>query len=117
MTFQRETIVEHGKLTPRTVSEKAHWTGFYEDEPLLFGMDGALRYAKAYEKRFGGKLADDYVLGPAWLNWVKGLRELLNGNGVVAMEKDISTDSKDNGVIEGIFWAAMNAAGFTEADL
>lgn len=29
----------------------------------------------------------------------------------------ITTDSKDNGVAEGMFWDCMEAAGFTEADL
>lgn len=115
--MQIETLAAQNKLKRGTVSWAADHTGEFAGEPLLFGMDGALRYAKAYEKRFESKLCDDYVLGPAWLSWVKGLRDLLNGDGAVAMERGISTDSKDNGVIESIFWSAMSAAGFTEADL
>ncbi len=47
----------------------------------------------------------------------KGIRALLNGDGAIAMKKGITTDSKDNGAVEEMFWQAMNTAGFTEADL
>lgn len=115
--MQLETLEACAKLNRKTVAAQSNMLGRDNQEPLLFSMDGALRYAKAYEKRFESKLCDDYVLGPAWLSWVKGLRALLNADGAVAMERGITTDSKDNGVIESIFWSAMSAAGFTEADL
>lgn len=116
-TLEPETVEAYRHIPNGTVALRSHLLGRENREPLLFGMDGALRYAKAYAKRFESKLSEDYVLGPAWLKWVTGLRELLNGDGAVAMELGITTDSKDNGVIEETFWQAMSAAGFTEADL
>lgn len=97
-----------------TVAGESHLFGLNRDEPLVFILDGLLRYAKAYQTRFGGLLASDYVLGPSWLQAAIGVRELLNGDGVVAMETERGTDSKDNGFCEAIFWDAMKAAGFTE---
>lgn len=57
------------------------------------------------------------MLGDEWLAAAKGVRALLNGNGAIAMRKNITTGSKDNGVIEALFWAALEMAGFTEEDL
>ena len=37
--------------------------------------------------------------------------------GAVAHERGITTDTKDNGCVESMFWAAMDIAGFTEEDL
>lgn len=104
-------------LQPGTVAAVSHALGERNGEPLIHGLDGMLRYAKAYSLCFDSPLCNDYFLGPHWLETVKGLRGLLNGQGVVAMERDRSTDSKDDGVCEAIFWEAMEAAGFTEADL
>jgi len=101
-------------IDPSSVARYAAEMGVRHAEPLLFGMDGMLRYAKAYEKRYGDKLASDYVLGPYYLSVICGLRNLLNGDGAVAMEQNVSTDSKDNGMIESIFWLCMEVAGFTE---
>lgn len=77
----------------------------------------AARYAQAYRDRFEQPLADDGILGPAWLKSICGARELLNGDGAVAMAIDRTTDSKDNGCCESMFWHAMELAGFEEADI
>lgn len=37
-------------------------------------------YARNHEARFGSKIGDDYVLGPAWARWGFALRDLLNGD-------------------------------------
>jgi len=99
------------------MSAAATRLGLVQAEPLLIAMDGLLRYAKAYNRRFENELANDYVLGPEWLAAAKGIRGLLNGDGAVALERGITTDSKDNGVIEEMFWAAFGIAGFKESDL
>lgn len=119
-TFYRytaETIAHANKLPVGTVSEQAHKYGMEQGEPLLIAMDAMLKYAQTYRNRFEGSLSEDNVLGPYWLDAVKGLRKLLNGDGQVAMAKDISTDTKDNGCIEGLFWDALKAAGFKEKDI
>lgn len=115
--LQTETQAAIAKLNPDCMDYAATRRGVNCGEPLLIAMDGLLRYAKAYEKRFERKLAEDYVLGPEWLASAKGIRGLLNGDGAVAMERGITTDSKSNGVIEETFWAALAVAGFEEKDL
>lgn len=115
--LQPETLAEIAKLKGGTVSLESALLGVNEGEPLLYAMDGLLRYAKAYRKRFEDDLANDGVLGEPWLAAAKGLRALLDGDGVVALERGITTDSKDNGVIEAVFWLALAAAGFNESDL
>jgi hypothetical protein len=115
--IQPETQDALSKLTNGTIAAASMAYGRARKEPLFYALDGMLRYAKAYRVRFEGPLSEDYVLGVEWLAAVKGLRGLLNGDGAVAMESGRSTDSKDNGVCEEIFWHAMKAAGFTEEDM
>jgi len=112
--FQEATRLAMQKVPRGTVAAQSQAFGRIHREPLLYGLDGLLRYALAYRMHFGSPLADDSVLGPSWLRAAKGLRGLLNGDGAAAMEHDRSTDSKDNGALEDIFWAAMEAAGFGE---
>jgi hypothetical protein len=98
----------------RDVAADAHRRGFDNGEALIVALDALLRYADAYTLRFGDPLATDYVLGPAWLEAIKGVRGLLDGDGECAMIAGITTDSKDNGACEAMFWAALAAAGYTE---
>lgn len=112
--FTAETIAEANKLTPGTIAERDHKGGLQQGEPLIVAMDALLKYAQAYRERFEGPLAEDYVLGPEWLEAVKGIRGLLNGNGASALASGHSADSKDNGCVESVFWSALRAAGYTE---
>jgi hypothetical protein len=115
--LQNESYDEIDKLEKGTVEWQAHKLGLKEGEPLLYALDGLLRYAKAYKRRYGSDLASDYALSEPWLDALKSIRFLLAGYGAVAMERDISTDSKSNGDCEGIFWQAIEIAGFSEADI
>jgi hypothetical protein len=115
--YNAETIAEANKLTAGTVSEQAHKYGMENAEPLIVIMDALHKYADAHERRYEGKLSEDYVLGPAWLKAAAAVRDLLNGAGAIANLKDISSDTKDNGCVEAMFWAAMKRAGFEEKDL
>lgn len=112
--YTSETVAHANKLTFNTVSEKAHKQGMLEGEPLLIAMDALHKYAEAYQLRFEQPLAEDGVLGDQWLESVKGIRALLNGDGALAMRRGITTDSKDNGCIESLFWDALRMAGYTE---
>lgn len=117
-SLQSETRDAIGRVPAGVVSGAAMRLGEQRGEPLLVALDGLLRYAHAYRARFEQPLNEDYVLGPEWLAAVKGLRGLLlNGDGAVAMELGRTTDSKDNGALESVFWAAMAVAGFEESDL
>jgi hypothetical protein len=108
---------ESAKLTPGTISARSMQLGIEHGEPLALMFESLLRYAAAYELRFHSKLATDYVLGPKYLDALTGVRGLLDGDGAVAMERGITTDSKDNGTLEAMFWHCMKASGFTEADI
>lgn len=115
--YGQSTIRAAQRLPERTMSEQAHRLGMERGEPLIVAMDALTKYASAYKQRFENGLSEDYVLGPLWLDSIKGLRGLLNGDGAIAMQQNISTDRKDNGAVESMFWEAMKIAGFTEADL
>ena len=117
MKYQDETVKEYRKLKDGTVAQHQHQQGLHNNEPLTVCMDSMLRYAKAYKRAYGGKIADDGVLGVHFLDTIKGIRGLLDGQGAYAMETCKSTDSKDNGCIETIFWTALHEAGFTEKDI
>lgn len=115
--YTHETIAHANRLSVGTVSEHAHKYGMEAGEPLLIAMDALLKYAQTYRRKFESPLAQDGVLGVYWLEAVKGIRGLLNGDGQLAMAKDITTDTKDNGCIESMFWGALKAAGFDEKDI
>jgi hypothetical protein len=115
--FAPETIAQANKVPVGTVNEKSHKLGMEHGEPLIVMMDSLIKYAEAYRERFNTLLADDYFMGEQWLQAARAVRALLNGDGVVAWKKDRSTDSKDNGAIEGMFWDAMSLAGFKEEDV
>lgn len=111
------TIASAQKLTAGTVSRQSHDIGIAKCEPLIIMIDSLHQYAIAYETRMGGKLAEDYVLGAEWIKAICAVREMLNGDGAVAMASGRTTDSKDNGTCEAMFWSAMETAGFTESDI
>ena len=115
--YTAETIAEANKLTPDTIAEHAHKRGMTTGEPLIVAMDALLKYAESYRVRFESALAEDGVLGQEWLDAAKGVRGLLNGDGAHALLFQHGNDSKDNGCVEAVFWAALRAAGFEEKDL
>lgn len=116
-TYDPVTVAELHKLPAGTVSEADHRFGMEHCEPLIIAMDSLIRYAKAYRTAYFSKLADDGVLGNYWLDAAKSIRRLLNGNGAEAYTHRRGTDSKDNGAVESMFWAALGIAGFSEEDL
>jgi hypothetical protein len=113
----RNAIADLYEKAQGTVSAASMALGVRENEPLLVAFDAMIRYAKAHQKRFESPLGEDYVLGPEFGQVIAGLRALLNGDGAVAHEKDITTDSKDNGVLESLYWKACEIAGLDGNDL
>jgi hypothetical protein len=110
-TLTAEAKAEIAKLRPGTVAADDVLRGIAGHEPLLFAMDGMLRYARAYQKSYGRTVREDSLLGDYFRDVIRGIRGLLNGPGAVAMEQGIETDSKNNGVIESLYWLACKAAG------
>lgn len=115
--FQEETVAALNKVPHGTVSYRAARLGVYEAEPLLVTMDAMIAYAKAYQVRFEDPVGNDYVLGVSFNKIISGVRELLNGDGAVAMRRGITTDSKDNSCIEQMYWDACRLAGVDGNDL
>ena len=113
-TYQNQTINAASSVPQGTVAAQSHNLGMERHEPLIVALDSMIRYARAYESHFERQLSEDYILGEEWLSVVKGIRGLLNGNGVVAMELGRAVDSKDNGACETMFWDALKVAGYTE---
>lgn len=111
MRLQPETLAEIAKLPCGTVSEASMRLGVTQHEPLLVAMDAMLRYAKAYSTANEGLVGGDAFLSDPFFEVIRGLRALLNGDGAVAMERGVTTDSKDNGVIESLYWHACREAG------
>jgi hypothetical protein len=112
-----EVMEQAHKLTPGTVAEQSQQVAMRHGEPLLIAMDALYQYASIRAASNMGKLSEDYVMGPYWMQAAKGIRNLLNGDGAIAISRKSSQDSKDNGVIEALFWAAVDRAGYTEKDL
>lgn len=115
--YQPETTAAILAVPAHVVSGRAARIGADRHEPILIMLDSLLRYARAHEHRFESKLSEDYVLGPVWLDAIRGTHALLDGDGAVAHELGVTTDSKDNGACESLYWSALAVAGFTEADL
>ncbi len=113
-TYQPETRAIANALPAECVSAHAHSLGLRQCEPLIVMMDALISYAKAHRKAFKTPLSEDYILGPQWLEAAKAVRALLDGNGAIANVLGRTTDSKDNGAVEAMFWSALELAGFTE---
>lgn len=62
LSLQLETLTAMDKINSGTIAYQSNQTGIRHAEPLIIAMDGLLRYAKAYKRRFYGELAKDYVL-------------------------------------------------------
>lgn len=72
--------------------------------PVAFMLKGWLNYADAHLEMYGTPLADDFVLGSEWIRLGRALHGLLNGD----------CGSLDCGAVSGIFYRAIDLAGFNE---
>ena len=119
---QPETLaaMEHLLATcPGTVAARDARAGWDAAEPLLVMMDSVIRLAKAYRARFDQPIVDDYMACPEISSILSGIRGLLNFDGGHKMEVDARdpsprptiTDSKDNGMLESLYWTACEIAG------
>lgn len=73
------------------------------DTALASILRGLAKYADDHQNRYQSPLADDYVLGPAWLAALAGLLTLLNGE----------TGRLDCGDVDRAIRDVAEAAGFT----
>ena len=120
-SWQPETLAEIAKLAPGTIAARDMLAGMQATEPLLVMMDAALRMAKAYRARFDQPMGEDYMARPEISTILSGIRGMLNFDGAAAWERQARDlaghDSKDNGVIESLFWKACEIAGIDGNDI
>jgi hypothetical protein len=94
------------RLTPGTVACVEQAEGIAEEHPETLLVEGLCVYVARY-RRAHGRLADDGVLGAAWLKAWRGVRQLLNG--------DIG--SFDGGTLDHALMSALRSAGFSESEV
>lgn len=121
-SWQPETIAAFETLArqcPGTVSARDARLSFEAADPALVMIDAAIRWVKAYRARFEQPVAEDYMASPEISGILSGVRGLLNFDGGAKMERDARTpgdrsdwtDSKENGMIESLYWEACRLAG------
>lgn len=122
-SWQPETLAAFQAVTdqaPRTVAARDARLSFDHAEPVLVILDAAIAWAKAYRARFEQPLADDYMARDEFASIISGARALLNFDGARKMKRDARdldnprsdwTDSKENGMLESLYWEACRIAG------
>jgi len=113
LKYQPETIAALEALSamsPGTVAERDAVEGYRKGEPLLLMVDQAIRWAKAYRAEFDRDA--DYTAAPEIGGILSGIRGLLNFDGAAKWESgSLRHDTKDNGLIESLYWTACRIAG------
>src|SRR5690349_10693663 len=84
-TINAAKKLDRGDIT--SVDEAAHLMGMRQGEPIIVMLDCLLQYALVYKVRYEGNLANDQVLGGYWIDALKAVHGLLNGDGAVAMQR------------------------------
>lgn len=115
--YQHETTLIHNSIPENSVARQSNHLGMMQCEPIIVILDGLLRYARAYEKRYEAPISNELPLCENFIDALKGVRAMLSWYGAIALERNINTDSKDNGACEQLFWYAVKAAGLKESDL
>jgi len=103
------SILDPNEKTPDTSGwKKRHMMEVKRGHPVAAMVEALNRYAVMHAERYSAPLADDGVLGPAWLDAAKGVRALLNGE----------CGGLDCGTVDGaITKMVIDAAGFEDGDL
>ena len=70
------------------------------------GMQCLAQMAQLYQERFDCLIGTDYVLGEYWLDMLRGLRGMLNGE----------TGSLDCGGMDGLLCDLARENGFTDEE-
>jgi hypothetical protein len=87
---------------------RRHVAAWNSGHPIADLITGLARYADTYNEMYpDSTLGQDYVLGECWINALRGIRGLLNG--------DIGT--LDGGLTDAIIVTLATRNGFDEVDL
>jgi hypothetical protein len=113
--WQEETLAAYShliELCPGTIAAHDAKIGMAHHEPMIVMMDSAIRLTKAYRSRYDSTMGADYMARDEIAGILSGVRGLLNFNGGLSMEGGLRcNDSKDNGMIESLYWTACEIAG------
>jgi hypothetical protein len=106
------TILVHKDKTFRKHFESNEWgarhvTAWNAGHPIATLCTALARYADDHRARYESSLGDDGVLGPAWLDMLRSIRTLLNGE----------LGQLDGGTIDGLLYDMAEAAGFEREEL
>ncbi len=103
------TTLNPNESTPDTNGwKRRHMMEVKRGHPIAAMVDALNSYAVRHAERYSSPLADDGVLGPAWLDALKGVRTLLNGD----------CGSLDCGTVDAaLVRIAIDVADFSEGDL
>jgi hypothetical protein len=117
--WQPETVAAMdalSKSSPGTVAERDAKAGMRMGEPYLIIVDQLIRIARNYECEFSQKIGADYVAAPEFSSMLTGVRAMLNFDGAAKWEAANNSgtrghDTKDNGMLESLYWTACEIAG------
>lgn len=73
--------------------------------PVVEAIRAWCDYATVHKTLYGSSIGQDYVLGPAWAEWGRAMRTLLNGD----------LRGADAGTLDTILCGNLVNQGFTEA--
>lgn len=110
--YSQATMACFRRLMLGSSDWKQHKLGLDAGEPVLLILDSLWKYAAAYKSFRRKALADDEVLGQAWLRTLQGVRQMTHVKGAVAMDLDHLTDSKSEWACSEMVWKCVDEAGF-----
>lgn len=125
-TDETAAAFEHLATTsPRAVAARDALISIQNAEPVLVMLDAAIKWAKAYRARFERPVSEDSMAAQEIGAILAGARALHNFDGAKKMERDARnldapsdwTDSKENGMLESLYWTACEIAGIDGNDL
>ena len=100
-----------------TYSTMEHRLGVEKLEPMYVIADNLIRWAKAHAKQNGALLGTDYYSKEGFVSIAYGVLHMASSQGVVALEKGLTRDSKDNSVLSHLINKACELAGIAYEEL
>lgn len=110
--YTAETISQANRLPVGSVEESRHKTGMELGEPIIIMMDCLIKYAEAYREEFGHEVSQNPILGPAWLECLQSMQDLINRQGVLEMKGKTKGESFDCDTMWNLYADAKRIAGF-----
>lgn len=119
INWQPETITALEALRqscPGTVASRDAEAGMRMGEPYLLIIDALIRIARNYQREFERPIGEDSFGALEFAAMLSGVRAMLNFDGAAKWEAAFNSgarghDTKDNGMIETLYWKCCELAG------